>query len=114
MERLLSTPEAKAERNRLQILNKERLQKRLNEGDTTLRKTVFGNIKQKRTRGAVIQSAEGIRFFHSSTTLPKVIGETAIYGKEIIPAQQKADENAVSTEIAPQVDQEILPKFEQD
>lgn len=114
MERLLSTPEAKAERNRLQTLHKERLQKRFDEGDPTLRKTIFGKIKQKRTGGIHIESAEGVRFAYASTPLPKAIGETAISDIEVIPNQQTTIENTEPTEIATQEEQDLSLKFEQD
>ena len=73
----LKTPEARAERKRQETARQIRLQRRFEEGDTTLRKTLFGNIKPRRTGGMPVDSAEGVRFYHTGTTLPHEIGRVA-------------------------------------
>lgn len=61
----------KEERRKSRAVHHERLQKRFDDGDPSLRRTVFGNIKIRRTGGIAIASAEGLRFYGTGTPLPR-------------------------------------------
>jgi hypothetical protein len=94
--RLMNTPEAKTERERLNLVRQERLQRRFEAGDPTLRKTIFGNISHRRTGGLYIESAEGLRFSHTSIPLPVAIGKTTLLND----IQQSPIEAAIPEELS--------------
>lgn len=103
--RYLSTPEAKAERTQQKAARQERLQRRFDEGDTTLRKTIFGNIKLRRTGGIRIESAEGVRFAYTATPLPLAMGEIAIL--------DEVRKTSIEIETPQQTEQIVPPNSEQ-
>lgn len=58
--------------------NQQILRQRYEKGDRNLRHTLFGNIRVKRTQFPTLESAEGLRFAYTQTSLPKEIGETIL------------------------------------
>jgi hypothetical protein len=71
MTRLINSRLFRAERKHRQAVYQERLQERFEDGDPSLRRTILGNVKIRRTGGIAIASAEGVRFYGTETPLPR-------------------------------------------
>ena len=82
MDRYLSHSTLRAEMRQIRIDDQEILRRRYEKGDETLRCTLFGKIIRRRLNHVVIESAEGLRFAYTQTTLrsslPQGIGETVL------------------------------------
>ena len=72
----------RAEMRQIRLDNQQILRRRHEKGDRTLRLTLLGNIREKQTQVLTIESAEGLRFAYTQTTLrsslPQGIGETVL------------------------------------
>ena len=68
----------RAEMRQIRLDNQQILRRRHEKGDRTLRLTLLGNIREKQTQVLTIESAEGLRFAYTQTSLPQEIGETIL------------------------------------